>query len=144
MFDCVLNASLEYGHMKNEMKKEKWENSQLYLRLEKLRQVKTVMAYPHLLGKYLFKAKNKHGLLKYTAIYITLWRRKLRGQFSENLVLWISLHSGDRISKEKKIVKALRIKNIKHDRNFQLTNCFLINILLFLRIKQTSQTEVRK
>ena len=35
MFDYVLNASLEYGHMKK-MKKEKGENSQLYLRLEKL------------------------------------------------------------------------------------------------------------
>ena len=36
MFDYVLNASLEYGHMKKKMKKEKGENSQLYLRLEKL------------------------------------------------------------------------------------------------------------
>ena len=38
--------------------------------------------------------------------------------------LWFSLHSIDRISKEKKIIEVLRIKNLKYDRNFQLTNCF--------------------
>ena len=41
-------------------------------------------------------------------------------------------------------MEVLRIKNLKYDRNFQLTNCFLINTLLFVRIKQTSKTEVRK
>ena len=33
-------------------------------------------------------------------------------------------------------MEVLRIKNLKYDRNFQLTNCFLINTLLFVRIKQ--------
>ena len=41
---------------------------------------------------------------KYTALYVTFWRPKLRGQFSENLGLWIYeflFNSDDRISKEK-------------------------------------------
>ena len=43
---------------------------------------------------------------KYMALYVTFWRPKLRGQFSENLELWIYefiFNSGDRISKEKKL-----------------------------------------
>ena len=42
---------------------------------------------------------------KYTALYVTFWRPKLRGQFSENVELWIYeflFNSCDRISKEKK------------------------------------------
>ena len=46
---------------------------------------------------------------------------------------------------KKKNMEVLRIKNLKYDRNFQLTNCFfLISTLLFVRIKQMSKTEVRK
>ena len=32
-------------------------------------------------------------------------------------------NSGDRISKVKIIMEVLRIKNLKYDRNFELTNC---------------------
>ena len=46
---------------------------------------------------------------------------------------------------KKKIIEVLRIKNLKYDRNVQLTNCFfLINTILFVCIKQTSKTEVQK
>ena len=41
---------------------------------------------------------------KYTAVYVTFWGPKLRGQFSENLVLWTDeflSNFGDGISKEK-------------------------------------------
>ena len=39
-------------------------------------------------------------------------------------------------------MEVLRIKNLKYDRNFQLTNCFfLITTLLSVRIKRTSKTE---
>ena len=41
-------------------------------------------------------------------------------------------------------MEVLRIKNLKYHKNFQLTNFFLINTLLFVRIKQTSKIEVRK
>ena len=49
-----------------------------------------------------------------TAIYVTFEGQKLRGQFSENLVLRIYeflFNSGGKISKEKRIMKVLRIKN---------------------------------
>ena len=49
---------------------------------------------------------------------------KLRGQFSENLVLWIYeflFNFGDGISKRKKIMEVPRIENLKYDRIFQLT-----------------------
>ena len=42
---------------------------------------------------------------KYTAVYVTFEGLILKGQFSENLVLWIYeflFNSGDRILKEKK------------------------------------------
>ena len=51
---------------------------------------------------------------KYTVVYVTFWRPKLRGQFSENLVLWIYeflFNSADRISKEKEVWKFLESKN---------------------------------
>ena len=51
---------------------------------------------------------------KYTAVYVTFEGQKLRGQFSENLVLRIYeflFNSGGKISKEKRIMKVLRIKN---------------------------------
>ena len=51
---------------------------------------------------------------KYTAAYVTFEGQKLRGQFSENLVLRIYeflFNSGGKISKEKRIMKVLRIKN---------------------------------
>ena len=63
---------------------------------------------------------------KYTALYVTFWRPKLRDQFSENLVLWIYeflFNFCDRISNEKKIMELLRIGNLKYDKNFQLTHC---------------------
>ena len=63
---------------------------------------------------------------KYTALYVTFWRPKLRGQFSENLVLWIYeffFNFGDRISKEK-VMKVLKNENLKYDKHFQLTHCF--------------------
>ena len=41
-------------------------------------------------------------------------------------------------------MEILRIKNIKYDKNFQLTISLLINTLLFVRIKQKSKTEVWK
>ena len=83
---------------------------------------------------------------KYTALYVTFWRPKLRGQFSENLVLSIYkflFNFGDRISEEKKLWKILK-KWHKYGKNFQLTYCFLINTLLFVRIEQKSKTEARK
>ena len=83
-----------------------------------------------------------YGLLNTWSYICHIWRPKLRGQFSENLVLWIYeflFNSGDRISKEGRIIEIMRIKNLKYDRNFQLTNCFLINTLLFVRIKETSK-----
>ena len=88
-----------------------------------------------------------HGLLKHTVIYVTFWSPKLRGQFSENLVLWIYefLFILVIAFSKKKIIEVLRIKNLKYDRNVQLTNCFfLINTILFVCIKQTSKTEVQK
>ena len=51
---------------------------------------------------------------KYTAVYVTFEGQTLRGQFSENLVLRIYeflFNSGGKISKEKRIMKVLRIKN---------------------------------
>ena len=51
---------------------------------------------------------------KYTAVCVTFEGQKLRGQFSENLVLRIYeflFNSGGKISKEKRIMKVLRIKN---------------------------------
>ena len=45
-------------------------------------------------------------------------------------------------------MEVLRIENVKHvkyEKSFQLTHCFLINTLLFVRIVQKkSKTEVRK
>ena len=40
--------------------------------------------------------------------------------------------------KKKKIMEVPRIENLKYDRNFQLT-AYLINTLLFVRNKQTSE-----
>ena len=51
---------------------------------------------------------------KDTAIYVTFEGQKLRGQFSENLMLRIYeflFNSGGKISKEKRITKVVRIKN---------------------------------
>ena len=51
---------------------------------------------------------------KYTAVCVTFEGQKLRGQFSENLVLRIYeflFNSGGKISKEKRLMKVLRIKN---------------------------------
>ena len=51
---------------------------------------------------------------KYIAVYVTFEGQTLRGQFSENLVLRIYeflFNSGGKISKEKRIMKVLRIKN---------------------------------
>ena len=48
------------------------------------------------------------------AVYVTFEGQKLWGQFSENLVLRIYeflFNSGGKISKEKRIMKVLRIKN---------------------------------
>ena len=45
---------------------------------------------------------------------------------------------GDGISKEKKIMEVPWIENLKYDRNFQFT-AYLINTLLFVRNKQTSE-----
>ena len=39
---------------------------------------------------------------------------------------------------KKKIMEVSRIENLKYDRNFQLT-AYLINTLLFVRNKQTSE-----
>ena len=61
---------------------------------------------------------------KYTALYVTFWRPKLRGQFSKNLVLWIYeflFNSGER----KMNCEVLRNKKLKYGRNFRLTNCLL-------------------
>ena len=58
---------------------------------------------------------------KYTTLYVTLWRSKLRGQFWENLELWIYdflFNSGDKISKKKKIMEVQRIENLKYDKKF--------------------------
>ena len=68
----------------------------------------------------------KHEVLDIMVYYIHgrichIWRSKLRGQFSKNLVLWIYeflFNSGDRISQEGKVMEALKIKNVKYDRNF--------------------------
>ena len=76
---------------------------------------------------------------KYTALYVTFWRPKLRGQFSKNLVLWIYeflFNSGER----KKNCEVLRNKNLKYGRNFRLTNCLFELKLFFVRIKQTSKS----
>ena len=70
----------------------------------------------------------KIGVLKnfgsfHTAVYDTFWKPKLRGQFSENLVLWIYefiFNSSNRISKEEKNMKVLRIIHLKYDKNFNL------------------------
>ena len=51
---------------------------------------------------------------KYTAVHVTFEGQTLRAQFSENLVLRIyefPFNSGGKISKEKRIMKVLRIKN---------------------------------
>ena len=40
-------------------------------------------------------------------------------------------------------MEALRIENLKYDKNFQLTHCFLTNTCLFVRIEQKSKTEHR-
>ena len=87
------------------------------------------------------------GPTKYTGLYVTFWRPKLRNQFSETLVLWIFellFNFGDRISKKKKNMELLKIENLKDDKNFQLTHWFLIKTLLFVRIEQKSKTEIRK
>ena len=50
---------------------------------------------------------------KYTALYVTFWKPKLRGQFSENLELWIYeffFNSGDKISKENKLLNFWELK----------------------------------
>ena len=41
-------------------------------------------------------------------------------------------------------MEVLRIENLKYDKNFQLTHCFLINTLLFARTEQKIKAEVRK
>ena len=41
-------------------------------------------------------------------------------------------------------MEVLRNETLKYDKNFQLTNCFLINTLLFVRTEQKSKAEVRK
>ena len=41
-------------------------------------------------------------------------------------------------------MEVLRIENLKYDKNFQQLIVFLINTLLFVRIEQKSNTEVRK
>ena len=41
-------------------------------------------------------------------------------------------------------VKFLRIENLKYDKIFQLTHCFLVNALLFVRTEQKIKAEVRK
>ena len=70
-----------------------------------------------------------HGLLKHTVIYVTFWSPKLRRQFSENLVLWIYEFLFILVIEfsKKKIIEVPRIKNLKYDRNVQLTNCFFFH-----------------
>ena len=83
---------------------------------------------------------------KYTAIYFTFEGEKLRGQFSENLVLWIYeflFYSGYRILK-KKLWKFWEFKIWNMIEILNLLIVFLVNTLLFVYIKQTIQTEVRK
>ena len=84
---------------------------------------------------------------KYTALYVTFWRPKLRGQFSENLELWIYeflFNSGDRLSK-KKIYGSSENWKFKIWQTFSTNSLFfLINTLLFVRIEQRSKTEVPK
>ena len=51
---------------------------------------------------------------EYMAVYVTFEGQKLRVQLSENLVLRIYeflFNSGGKISKEKRIMKVMRIKN---------------------------------
>ena len=83
-----------------------------------------------------------HDLLN-TRPYMSHLKAKIKSQFSENLVLCIyefPFNSGNRISKEKRIMEVLRIKNLTYDRNFQLTNCLLKFILiLFVLNKQVKQ-----
>ena len=45
---------------------------------------------------------------------------------------------------KKKIMEVLRIENLKYDKNFQFTHCFLTNTPLFAFIEQKSKAEVRK
>ena len=45
--------------------------------------------------------------------------------------------------KKKKIVEVPRIKNVKYDRDFQLTTYFINTLFLFIINKQV-KTEVRK
>ena len=45
---------------------------------------------------------------------------------------------------KKKNMEVLRIENLKYGKNFQLTHCFLINALLFVRTEQKIKAEVRK
>ena len=66
------------------------------------------------LGTYYSEERAKTWPTKDTAVYVTFEGQNLRGQFSENLSVTnfrISLWSGDKISKEKRIMKILRIKN---------------------------------
>ena len=41
-------------------------------------------------------------------------------------------------------MEVLRVENLKYDRNFQLTHCFLINTLLFVSFEQKSKTSLIK
>ena len=68
----------------------------------------------------LYQSMERRGSLEdpqptnYTAVYVTFESHKLRGQFSENLVLQIYeflFNSGGKISTEKRIMKVLRIKD---------------------------------
>ena len=52
-------------------------------------------------------------------------------------------NSGDRISKEKRIMEVLRIKHLKYDRNFSLIIYFNYLFFLFVLNKQ-AKAEVRK
>ena len=82
---------------------------------------------------------------KNTAVYVTFWRPKLRGQFSETLVLRIYeflLNFGDGISKEKNYGSSENWK-FKKDRNFQLT-AYLITLFFLFVISKQVKTEVRK
>ena len=82
---------------------------------------------------------------KYTAVYVTFWRPKLRGQFSENLVLWIYeflFNFGDGISKEKNSGSSENSK-FKNDRKFQLA-AYLITLFFLFVINKQGKTEVSK
>ena len=44
---------------------------------------------------------------------------------------------------KKKNMDVLRIENLKYDKNFQLTHCFLIDTLFFVCIEQKRKTEAQ-